>query len=205
MMTPSHFNPDDQNVFLGTFELLGINLTYEGLQAIMDGFHTSRKDELCQEPLTDFGYRPDSSEVDSENVKWLVLEGVWQDAFSSDPADWSRQFVIAQLQFVKTGKGRANIIGIRYLQTPDGAEVFDQLWAHIAKSVGYVSKKADDEPILPIKPKDKSNLFLWFDYKHAMSQAGFKYTLKELAKDVNLSYEHVRHEHMGYKAEKGLK
>lgn len=60
------------------------------------------------------------------------------------------------------------------------------------------------KPDIPQKPVTNSGLAMWFDYYHKCKRIGKSYTLKEVAKDTNLSYGYVRQEHGKYKIERGI-
>ena len=77
--------------------------------------------------------------------------------------------------------------------------------------MGYVlsNESAMDEPVKPstpkkpdsIEPRDRNK---WFDYYHECHRAGIKYTLADLANDINISYVYARNLHINYKLERGI-
>lgn len=56
----------------------------------------------------------------------------------------------------------------------------------------------------PIKPSNLEDRDAWFDYYHECKAAAVKYTLKDLATEINLAYGTVRQLHRMYKAERNL-
>ena len=56
----------------------------------------------------------------------------------------------------------------------------------------------------PPKPKNGSQLDLWFDYYHNMHAAQFNYTFKDLSRDSGHTAGHIANMHGNYKKERGL-
>ncbi len=61
--------------------------------------------------------------------------------------------------------------------------------------------RAQAQGTTPTKPNKSEPLGKWFAYFHDCEKNRIHYTLKDLAKDANLSYGHIRTEHAKYQAE----
>lgn len=55
----------------------------------------------------------------------------------------------------------------------------------------------------PTKPSKSEPLDKWFEYYHNCKNGRIKYTLKDLASDVSLTYGYIRQEHAKYQGEHG--
>lgn len=60
-------------------------------------------------------------------------------------------------------------------------------------------------PPKPNKLDDGGTLDDWFDWYHDMKGAGFRCTLRDIAKETGYSYGHVKNKHMNYTAEHDIK
>ncbi len=101
-----------------TFEILGVNLTLDVLEAILDGFHNSKKDEMCHPPLQDFVWGMDHASDDPEAGNRMIrIDGVWE-ASGAPVHDGDVYDEIGYLQLIKVSDGRANLIGIVNCSTP---------------------------------------------------------------------------------------
>jgi hypothetical protein len=60
------------------------------------------------------------------------------------------------------------------------------------------------KPVKPQKPPKGSTLDIWFDYYHDCEKAGIRYTLKQVAEEVDFSPQYIRRLHILYKAERDM-
>lgn len=68
------------------------------------------------------------------------------------------------------------------------------------------SQPIEDTPVLtmPTKPSKDAGFVAWFDYYHHCKKVKRKYTLQELADDIEYSLPHVKAMHRLYKTERDL-
>jgi hypothetical protein len=179
------------------FEILNVKVSREEFEAILNSFHLSKQGKLPF-PLMNFFFHP-SLDYD-DNTDLYTLWGRWHDSSEIPPG---RDYEVGEITIVKTGKKRVNLIGHCNPATEDSVTLFRDFWAHLEKSLGR-SPLPKTTP-MPQKPTRKDNLDLWFDYMYQSKETGIKVTLKTISEEVNLSYDYVRHKHLEYKAEKGIK
>lgn len=72
---------------------------------------------------------------------------------------------------------------------------------HLADLITAVKKQTR---WVPKKPNSTDSLDVWFDYYYECESIGHKITLKDLAKEVNISEGHLYNEHGKYKAERDI-
>lgn len=57
---------------------------------------------------------------------------------------------------------------------------------------------------MPSMPDSTDSLDQWFDFYHECMNVGHKFTIKDMAKELNMSKGHLYNEHGKYKAERGI-
>jgi hypothetical protein len=65
-------------------------------------------------------------------------------------------------------------------------------------------RKETAKPEKPQAPKPGSKIAVWFDYYHAMKEANYKMTFRDLAKESGYSANTFKQEHGRYKLERGI-
>ena len=93
----------------------------------------------------------------------------------------------------------------QYLMRSFGEQINNaSIYTDIELGADQTISKDKIQTFLPGRPNDSATLELWFDYYHKMKNAGYKYTLKDLANDCGLSHSYIRQEHPNYRRSKGL-
>ena len=113
-----------------------------------------------------------------------------------DEAEWRTDYPIcARLRASPLGDGRTNLV----------IEATDTLWSwaqDLAVQVcSWWPEARTDQPEKPIKPKREDDWDMRFAYYYAMNNAGYKYTLRDLADDTGYSHGYVRQKKAEYDAE----
>lgn len=123
--------PDHERLVYGDdFSLIRAEITYQGLLAILVGFHATEKHRLAQPPLWDWALSEVKAEF--EGVKELEIRGIWSEEFPEYPFP---EHLIGTLRFVPINNRFANIYAEREGQTADGATLFDSIWEHLRNSL----------------------------------------------------------------------
>lgn len=200
----SEQKPDyERDVDSDTFEILQALVNQSQFLAILRGFHAMELDNLAIYPLTHFGWDDDAFLKSQKGVNELEIWGTWSD-YDAEINRLHQRYLIGEIMFIPTSKKRANIIGLRKRQTVDGARVSDRLWVHLEKTLGVLQgTKTDSAPQqIPPEPRDKSDLYAWFDSMYECKKLGIRITLNDISEKVPYHYDTVRHRHTDYKIDR---
>jgi len=195
------------------FQLLGVGVNVDSFTAILGGYihhHREQVPDIFDLETVDSEVPFLSFYIDERVPKSHFIFNLsihWRTEDPNPPIGMKTVELhhegFADIGLVALDEKRANIFGEFVIGSSKQKTLVHELWAYIEKSVGLPPEQTG--PKIPEKPTDLSNYDAWFDYYHAMKDAGQKYTLADLAKDVHRDEGYIRQLHTDYLKKKKWK